>query len=127
MARFFKYVLLLTSAFFLLPSCQEGRDAGELWGQWRMKNTDDKYISFSGSITLFRDAKGSFVFGNFQHTGDSLFIQCSSIDGVPRDTVYIEEHFGFKPFTNIRLRIDHLDSEDLTLSQDGKTWSFYKY
>ena len=131
MARFCKFLLFTFLPFYfltvLLFSCQEGRDAGDLWGQWRQNGTDDKYISFSGSVTVFRNAKGRKVFGNFQHVGDSLFIQCSSIKGEPNDTVYIEEHFGFKPFTNIRLRIDHLDSEDLVLSQDGKTWSFYKY
>jgi hypothetical protein len=127
MARFCKHFLLLTSAFLLLTSCQEGREAGDLWGQWRMKNTNDRYISFSGSITIFRDAKGKKVFGNFQHVGDSLFIQCSSIKGEQKDTTYIEEHFGFKPFSNIRMKIDNLDDDNLVLSQDGKTWSFYKY
>ena len=87
MARFYKYIvhssqfIVLLLAFPLtltFSSCQEGREAGDLLGQWRMADSDSKYISFSGSITEFRYVKdGSlrqYVFGNFQHVGDSLFI-----------------------------------------------------
>lgn len=131
MARFCKFFLFTFLPFYfltvLLFSCQEGRDAGDLWGQWRMKGSDIKYVSFSGSIVLFRNTERGEVFGEFKHVDDSLFIECASIKAAPSDTDIVENTFGFKPFTNIRLRIDHLDSEDLTLSQDGKTWSFYKY
>ena len=76
---------------------------------------------------MFRDGQGAFVYGKFQHTGDSLFIQCSSIDSIASDTALVENEFGLKPFTNIRLKIEDLDEEDLILSQEGKTWSYYKY
>lgn len=131
MVRFCKYIILLTSYIFLLSSCQEGGEAGDLFGQWRMSNTDSKYISFSGSLTLFRDTnigtEKGMIYGKFQHVGDSLFIECISIKERASDTAVIEESFGFKPFDNIRLKIDKLDSDDLILSQDGQTWSFYKY
>jgi len=127
MAKFCKYLFLLTSSIILLSSCQEGGEAGDLFGQWRLKDSDSKYISFSGSITLFRDINGSQVFGKFKHNGDSLFIECVSIDGRLSDTVFVETGFGFKPFTDIRLKIDKLNSDDLVLSKDGQTWSFYKY
>ena len=127
MARFCKHFLLLTSAFLLLTSCQEGRDAGELWGQWRLKGSDIKYVSFSGSISLFRNTERGEVFGQFQHVNDSLFIECISIKAAASDTDIVENTFGFKPFSNIRLKIDNLDDDNLVLSQDGKTWSFYKY
>lgn len=131
MARYFK---LLPFYLFtlLLFSCQEGREAGDLWGQWRMKGSDTSFLSFSGSVTLFRDisfsdlAKGQ-IYGNFQHTGDSLFIQCYSKDGIASDTVVVENNFGFKPFNNIRLKIETLDNDRLVLSKDGQTWSFEKY
>ena len=32
-----------------------------------------------------------------------------------------------RPFTNIRLKIEKLNDDDLVLSKDGRTWSFYKY
>ena len=78
MARFYK--LLAISCWLLAASCQEGREAGDLWGQWRTDG--QRYLSFSGSIAWFK-ANGVEVFGNFQHQGDSLFIQCSSIEGSP--------------------------------------------
>ena len=127
MERFFRNILLLTSYIFFLSSCQEGREACDLWGQWRMYDSDTKYISFSGSIVWIKSLTEGDVYGNFQHLGDSLFIQCYSIKGEPLDTVIIEETFGFKPFTNIRLKIDKLDDDNLELSKANQRWRFYKY
>jgi hypothetical protein len=127
MERFFRNILLLTSYIFFLSSCQEGREAGDLWGQWRMCDSDTKYISFSGSIVWIKSLTEGDAYGNFQHLGDSLFIQCYSIKGEPLDTVIIEETFGFKPFTNIRLKIDKLDDDNLELSKANQRWRFYKY
>ena len=128
MANYFKhltsYIILLTSSIALLTSCQEGREAGDLWGQWRTDG--QRYLSFSGNIAWFK-ANGAEVFGNFQHQGDSLFIQCSSIEGSPIDTLTVERDFDMRPFTNIRLKIEKLNNDDLVLSKDGRTWSFYKY
>ena len=119
--------ILLTSYIFLLFSCQEGREAGDLWGQWRMVDSDTKYISFSGSVVWLKCLTEGDVYGNFQHQGDSLFIQCYSIEGDLSDTLIIEESFGFGPFTDIRLKIDKLDDDNLVLSKDNQRWSFYKY
>jgi len=130
--NYFKYkrqvlttVFLLTSSFFLLTSCQEGGEAGELFGQWRM--TESHYISFSGSVTRFCNAAGREVFGNFQHVGDSLIIRCYSKKGDKSDTIMIEDSFGFKPMNNIRLKITTIDSDRLILSQGSRSWSFIKY
>lgn len=133
MARYFNFLPLYLFAL-LLFSCQEGGEAGDLLGQWRMKGSDTNYLSFSGSVTLFRDisfadtdlGKGH-IYGNFQHIGDSLFIQCYSVRQTPSDTTVIENNFGFKPFNNIRLKIEALDNERLMLSKEGKNWSFEKY
>ena len=101
-------------------------------GQWRLKGSDTNYLSFSGSVALFRDitftdlAKGQ-IFGNFQHKGDSLFIQCYSIKGTPSDTTVVENNFGFKPFNNIRVKVAALDKNQLVLTKDSQTWSFEKY
>ena len=127
MAKYFKYIILLTSSIFLLTSCQEGGDAGDLWGQWRMDGSDSKYISFSGSVTWIKDAQLGHIFGNFQHQGDSLFIQCYSEKGERVDTMVVEQSFGFKPINNIRLKIATLDSDNLVLTKNGQTWSFRKY
>ena len=130
MARFFKYFLLSLSTLhfsLLLSSCQEGREAGDLWGQWHMDNSDSKYISFSGSIVWFRDLNMGGVNGIFQHSGDSLFIQCYSIYGEKADTTLVEESLGFKPFDNIRVKIAALDNDQLVITQGSQTWSFYKY
>jgi hypothetical protein len=130
MARFFKYFLLSLFAFhfsLLFSSCQEGREAGDLLGQWRMDHTDSKYISFSGSIVWVKDLKNCNVYGNFQHVGDSLFIQCYSEKAEKADTIMVEESFGFKPFNNIRLKIEQLDNDHITLSKNGKTWIFNKW
>lgn len=101
-------------------------------GQWRLKGSDTNYLSFSGSVALFRDitfsdlAKGQ-IFGNFQHKGDSLFIQCYSIKGTPSDTTVVENNFGFKPFNNIRVKVAALDKDQLVLTKDSQIWSFEKY
>ena len=124
--RLFSYLLLLTS----LTSCQEGHEAGDLFGQWRLDDT--KYLSFSGSIASFRNSSNinslaPEVFANFQHVGDSLFIQCSSIKQELADTLMVENDFYMKPFTNIRVKIDAVDSDHLLLSKDGQQWSFKKW
>lgn len=125
MARFYKLISLF--AIILLISCEEGRDAGNLYGQWRMSGSDTKYISFSGSITSIKDLVEGEVFGNFQHVGDSLFIQCYSKDNLLSDTIMIESSYGFKPFNNIRLKIESIDNDNLVISKEGKIWSFFKY
>lgn len=125
MARFYKLISLFS--IILLISCEEGREAGNLYGQWRMSGSDTKYISFSGSITSIKDLVEGEVFGNFQHVGDSLFIQCYSKDNLLSDTIMIESSYGFKPFNNIRLKIESIDNENLVISKEGKIWSFFKY
>ena len=125
MERFFRLLALL--AVVCLSACQEGGDAGDLLGQWRIKDSDTQYVSFSGSVSLFRLIGVANVYGNFQHTGDSLFIQCVSVMGEKRDTVAVEETLGFRPFTDIRVRIETLDRETLVLSRDGRIWTFSKY
>lgn len=127
MARFFRNIILLTSYIFLLSSCQEGGEAGDLWGQWHQADSDTKYISFSGSITWIKNLNENEVYGNFQHQGDSLFMQCFSKLGIAADTMLVEQTFGFGPFTDIRLKIDKLDDDNLVLSKDNQRWSFYKY
>ena len=134
--RFHRYSILLLSLFtihFSLLSCQEGREAGDLFGQWRLRGSDTNYISFSGSVCLIKNINKGEVFGNFQHVGDSLFIQCvttkkaSEQAEAKKDTIMVENDFGFKPFTNIRLKITTLNDDDLELSQGSQTWRFYKY
>ena len=131
MANYYKHLILLTSSIFLLTSalssCQEGGDAGDLLGQWRLERHDDMYVSFSGTITQFRKNNGQKVFAKFQHKGDSLFMQCSSIHKEKTDTTMVEDEYGMKPFTNIRLRIDAIDGDRLLLSKDGQHWAFEKY
>ena len=127
MAKYFKHILLLTSYFLLLTSCQEGSEAGDLFGQWRQTGSDTNYMSFSGSVALFRTSVEGRVYGNFQHKGDSLFIQCYSVEGLRSDTVIVEESFGFKPFNNIRVKIEALDNDHLILKNDQHSWTFNKY
>ncbi len=132
MARYFKsYISYFLFSVALLSSCQEGGEAGDLFGNWKMSGADSKYMAFSGSVTVIRYIQQnnlrSQIYGNFQHQGDSLFIQCVSIEGEPLDTLTVENDFGFKPFTNIRLKIDKLDGDNLVLSKDGQHWNFYKY
>ena len=125
MARFFKTTILLLG--ILLASCQEGREAGDLWGQWRMTGSDTKYVSFSGTFVKFAILKGGEVYGNFQHVGDSLFIKCYSIEATPSDTSLVEGDYGFAPFNNIRLKIETLNGDELILSKGHQIISFYKY
>ena len=131
MARFFKSLFTITFSLFTitftLMSCQEGREAGDLLGQWRMVGSDTKYISFSGSITWIRCLPDDEVFGNFQHIGDSLFIQCYSIEGNVADTILVEDTYAFKPFNDIRVKIESLTSDKLIISKNRQTWSFGKY
>ncbi len=129
MARYFKTWAMgcLLTAMGTLSSCQEGKEAGDLLGQWRLMGSDIHYVSFSGSIAKVRNIAEGEVFGNFQHQGDSLFIQCYSIEGAPSDTTIVEESFGFKPFNNIRLKIEVLDDDRLRLSKAQQSWEFYKY
>ena len=127
MARFFRSFIVTLTCITIFTACQEGHEAGELLGQWRMAGSDTKYIRFSGNLTFISDLSAGGVWGHFQHEGDSLFIQCYSIDALPSDTALVEETYGFKPFTNIRLRIDKIDSDNLILSKGNDTWAFYKY
>ena len=129
MERFFKHILVLLETCCLVPlsSCQEGSEAGDLLGQWRMTGSDTHYLSFSGTVSLFMVINEGEVYGKFQHSGDSLFIQCVSIDGIRRDTTMVEETFGMKPFTNIRVKIEALNGDRLELSKGSQHWSFYKY
>jgi len=125
MEKYFK--LLLPLLLFLLTACQEGGDAGDLQGMWRLSGSTDKHVSFSGSIAQFRQLDKGEVFANFQHTGDSLLIQCHSIEGLPSDTVIVESAFGFQPFSNIRLKIESLDNDGLILSHGSQRWTFEKW
>lgn len=127
MANYYKYFLLLTLSTILLTSCHEGREAGNLWGQWRMDHSDSKYVSFSGSIVWIKDLNMGNVYGNFQHVGDSLFIQCYSEKAEKTDTTLVEDSFGFKPFNNIRVKIAALDNEQLVITKGSQTWSLHKY
>ena len=131
MARFFKSLFTITFSLFTitftLMSCQEGREAGDLLGQWRMVGSDTKYVSFSGSIAWIRCLPNDEVFGNFQHIGDSLFIQCYSIEGNVADTILVEDTYAFKPFNDIRVKIESLTSDKLIISKNSQTWSFDKY
>jgi hypothetical protein len=54
-------------------------------------------------------------------------MQCSSIYKEKADTLMVEDEFGMKPFINIRVRIDALDSERMLLSKDGQQWTLEKY
>lgn len=127
MARYFKSLLLL--GILLLVSCQEGGEAGDFFGQWRLTGSDKNYLSFAGSLALFRNTltTDNQVFGNFQHKGDSLFIQCYSAKEKAKDTTIVEDYFGFKPFNDIRLKVVTLDHNQLILSNSDKTWVFEKY
>ena len=125
MARYFKLIIVMLIA--VMASCQEGREAGDLLGQWRMNGSDTHYISFSGSVVLFRCIGKGEVYGNFRHSGDSLFIDCHSIYGYPADTLLVESTFGMRPFENIRLRIDALDDDRLVLSQGERKWGLDRY
>ncbi|MBQ9561402.1 MAG: lipocalin-like domain-containing protein [Prevotella sp.] len=129
MARYFKKFFLfpfpLTLALLLL-SCQEGHEAGDLLGMWKREAVaaDNQYVAFSGNIVLMRAVGEREVFGNFQHVGDSIFIQCYSINGDEADRTLVEETFDFKPFDNIRLRIATLNGDALVLTSKEKTWHF---
>ena len=74
MARFSKHLILVTSYIFLLTStlssCQEGGNAGDLLGQWRLEGYEDMYVSFSGTITQFRKANGQHAFDKGNIYGD---------------------------------------------------------
>ncbi len=130
MARYFRkltHILLSLTLSLALFSCQEGHDAGDLLGQWKREGTDNQYIAFSGDIVLMRAVGQREVFGSFQHVGDSIFIQCCSIDDEAADKTIVEEAFGFKPFDNIRLRIATLNGDALVLTSKEKVWNFKAY
>jgi hypothetical protein len=69
------------------------------------------------------------VFGNFQHVGDSIFIQCYSIleEDHENDINLIENEFGFKPFNNIRVKVVSLDNDNLILNKGERQWTLRKY
>lgn len=120
---------LLGCLFFMaiLSSCQEGREAGDLLGQWRMEGTGNSYMNFSGSVVSLRIPGQIEVFGTFLHVGDSLFMQCRSINSAAADTAFVEQTVGFAPFADIRLRIATLKSGKLVLAKGEKTWTMEKY
>ena len=132
MARYFKPLCVMAALLF--AACQEGGEAGDLLGQWRLDGTNNKYVSFSGGVALFRvvnnekDMMVVEMFGKFQHVGDSLFIQCfPPAEKAEAYTDSIENGYGFKPYNNIRLRIDALDGDRLIVSKDNRQWRFCRY
>lgn len=137
MARFSNHIRCLLVTLLgslcmplLTTSCQEGHEAGDLLGQWRL--TDSQYLCLSGHVVLFRTVSRGEVYGNFQHQGDSLFMQCYTserpmFDPSVTDTVLVEQGFGMKPFNNIRLKIVSLSSDRLELTDGNKTWSLVKW
>ena len=98
-----------------------------MWGQWQLDGSDSQFISFSGSVTQLKNIGEGEVYGNFQHQGDSLFMQYYSKKGEKTDTIVVEQSFGFRPFNNVRVRIATLDNDHLVLTKDNRTWSFCKY
>ena len=131
MEKYFKalLLLLLASCSHALSSCQEGGDAGDLFGQWRLADSNSLYISFSGSVAWLKEPSASplGVYGNFQHKGDSLFVQCYSAEALASDTTLVETSFGFRPFGNLRMKVETLSADRLVLSQGSRQWTFYKY
>lgn len=127
MAKFFKNIYIVVSCVVLMVACQEGNEAGDLLGQWRMNDSDTKYVRFSGNLAYIDELGVGGVWGHFVKDGDSLFIQCYSIERQAQDTLIVEDDFGFKPFENIRLRVECITDDRLLLSGNGQTWSFYKY
>jgi hypothetical protein len=125
MGKFFRLTFILAIAS--LVACQDGREAGDLWGQWRLKDSDTHYLSFAGSVALFRIIPERQVYANFQHVADSLFIQCCSVNADPADTIAIESKFGMKPFTNIRLKVQTIEDQTLVLTDGENHWAFRKY
>ncbi len=124
MARYFKTLLL--AAACVMASCQEGREAGDLLGQWRLDGSSTEYMCISGEIVQFRSQVSGSSWAKFQHRGDSLFIQCYSY-GQRSDTVTVEERFGMKPYADIRMKIERLDGERLELSKGSQRWGFDLY
>ena len=130
MAKFYRLLAIgcwLSAIAGILTACQEGREAGDLWGQWQLDGSDSQFISFSGSVTQLKNIGEGEVYGNFQHQGDSLFMQYYSKKGEKTDTIVVEQSFGFRPFNNVRVRIATLDNDHLVLTKDNRTWSFCKY
>jgi ATP-dependent helicase HrpB len=62
-----------------------------------------------------------------QHQGDILLIQCYAVRAIAADTLIVTKSFGFPSFTDIRVKITTLDNDNLVLSKENRTWSFYKY
>ena len=129
MARYFKFLAISCwlLAVGMLVSCQEEGEAGDLFGQWQQEGYGTRYVSFSGSVVWLKSTTDGSIFGNFQHRGDSLFLQFYSVEGLPADTTLVEDIFGFRPLNDIRLKIDCLDDDMLVLSQEGRDWRFRKY
>lgn len=110
-----------------LAACEEGSEAGDLYGQWRLVGGDNVYVSFSGNLVIMRKTNVSEVYGNFQHVGDSLFMQYYTNKEEPLDTLTLEEELHFKPMNNVRTRITELSCEKLTLTSNDAVWYFEKY
>lgn len=127
MARFFRNTFYAIITMVALTACEEGSDAGELYGQWRLVGGENVYVSFSGSLVIMRKTSVAEVYGNFQHVGDSLFMQYYTYKEEPLDTLTIEEELHFRPMNNVRTRITELSGKHLTLTRGGEIWNFEKY
>ena len=154
MAKYFKLLislLLLSLTSPLLTSCQEGGEAGDILGMWRVKyhvyggygsyNSgyydyttlfDEQYISFSGSLVPLHtvtpdNVMNSQIFGKFQHVGDSIFIQCYSINDSQHDIDVVENVFGFYPFNNIRVKIKFVGDNAIQLTDNSHEWILEKW
>jgi len=145
MARFSKHFILFLSVYFfayLMFSCQNGEDIGELYGQWKLDEATDingesfvkdgMYLSFQSRVACVKQVNHithgyQDVFAAFRQEGDSLLFHFSSSSHSVDDTVMVCRTFRFEPFINTRLHIVKSSDRNLILEDHGTCWYFSKY
>lgn len=142
------FVLFLT--VLVVPSCTNDGDIGDLYGQWQLRQYqrgdsvatfDEAFMSFQNSVVQMQvsnsDAHRSFsIWGNFQHVGDSLFLDFTvtaivkgEMASPPSISDLLLQYFALPvdSTNSSRLRILRLDDGKLHLERGGEVWQYRKF
>ena len=139
MVRFSKWTYICIALFVMTVcfcACDKTQDV-DYFGQWELKvayvtnekdasrqdtiKAERRYMCIQGEI-VYLMASGD-GYGHYTQRGDSLFIVFYQ-DGGQRDCKYTADQFGFYHYKDVRVRVDHHDSDGLVLSKGKDRWYF---
>ena len=141
MAGFSKWTYICIALLVMTVSfcaCDKTQDV-DYFGQWELKvayvtnekdasrqdtiKAERRYMCIQGEIVWLNAIGIGDGYGHYTQRGDSLFIVFYQ-DGAQRDCKYTADQFGFYHYKDIRVKVDHHDSDGLVLSKGKDRWYF---